>query len=454
MKRAIIFFLVIAIQFTVSAQAANKTARLVAKEESLGKLLPGAEPNTLAVDANFQHVAYVVKRGEKELAVVDSVEGKEYDKVGEKNEMYFSPDGKHLAYVAKRGDKMLVVADGKEGKEYDFIYDSFNPVFSPDSQQLAYIATIQDKVKTKLGLWDLKDFVVVNGVEGKIYELIESIVFSPDSKKIAYSGQPTWNQSSRVIVNGIEGKLYNYTWREIFSPDSQHFAYVADKRNPTRSCAVIDGKEDVEYEGNSPTGDIIFSADSKHNAYRVLRRPQSFVIRDGIPEKNFDVVGTFPVFSPDSKRLAYLAAKGTNWMMIVDGKIFDERNVVQYTHLPVFSPDSQHLVYMTMIDTNWLLVVDGKVEPKSANIFSEPIFTRDNKHLIFLKQHGEKTTVVFGEFESKEYDQFLISNPSLNTRGVLGMTREPFILDKNGTLHAIVLQSNELLRVEFKIVEE
>lgn len=107
---------------------------LVTKEESLGKLPSGADIYSLTTDASFKRLAYVVKRDGKELAVVNGVEGKEYDKVAEKNEMYFSPDGKRLAYVAKRGEKKLAVVDGVEGKEYDYIYDLFNPVFSPDSQ--------------------------------------------------------------------------------------------------------------------------------------------------------------------------------------------------------------------------------------------------------------------------------------------------------------------------------
>ena len=52
--------------------------------------------------------------------VVDGVEGKEYDGIGQ-GSLVFSPDSKRVAYAAQRGGKQLVVVDGVEGKEYDGI---------------------------------------------------------------------------------------------------------------------------------------------------------------------------------------------------------------------------------------------------------------------------------------------------------------------------------------------
>ena len=65
-------------------------------------------------------MAYVAARGGKRLVVVDGVEGKEYDGIGEGTPV-FSPDSKRVAYAAARGAKQLVVVDGVEGKEYDGI---------------------------------------------------------------------------------------------------------------------------------------------------------------------------------------------------------------------------------------------------------------------------------------------------------------------------------------------
>ncbi|MDW8026564.1 MAG: hypothetical protein RMK18_11970, partial [Armatimonadota bacterium] len=65
-------------------------------------------------------------------------------------------DSKRFAYEARRGGKEFVVVDGEEGKEYDGIGTL---IFSPDSKHLAYGA---ERGK--------KQFVVVDGVEGKEYD--------------------------------------------------------------------------------------------------------------------------------------------------------------------------------------------------------------------------------------------------------------------------------------------
>ncbi len=48
--------------------------------------------------------------------MVDGKEGKQYDMVLEGT---FSPDGKRFAYTARVGDKWSVVLDGVEGKQYE-----------------------------------------------------------------------------------------------------------------------------------------------------------------------------------------------------------------------------------------------------------------------------------------------------------------------------------------------
>jgi hypothetical protein len=84
--------------------------------------------------------------------------------------------------------------DGVEGKEYDGVG---GVVFSPDSQRVAYMARRGDKV-----------LVVMDGVEGKEYDAIGVYpVFSPDSKRVAYEAKRGGKQL--VAVDGVEGKEYD-----------------------------------------------------------------------------------------------------------------------------------------------------------------------------------------------------------------------------------------------------
>lgn len=428
------------------------SSHLVAREESLGKLLPGADADSLMTDARFKRVAYVVKRNSKELAVVDGVEGKEYDKVAEKKEMYFSPDGRRLAYVAKRGQNGLVVVDGVEGKEYAFIYDLFNPVFSPDSKHVAYIAGTGPNSK-----W----FAVLDGVEQKKYDLVEGLIFSPDSKKLAYHADRNWNRGTCLVVNGVEGEAYSGISQAIFSPNSSRVAYSAFKWHPDRSLAVIDGKDEHEYEGSvEAVHAVVFSPDSKHTAYSVLRAGGNVVVRDGVPGKVFGVPQERgePVFSPDSQRLAYVV-QGGRWMIVVNDKVFDNQQVRRFTKNLTFSPDSQHLAYVTRFDspTNTgydFAVLDGAVQKDSKNIFTAPCFSPDGKQLAYLLRTEQRKEIpVYGEFRGGEYDRFVTYDADLGTKGARSVMRKPFVLDQDGTLNAVVLRNDELFRLELKIAE-
>jgi hypothetical protein len=172
---------------------------LVTKEISLGRFHPSSlipECFIVSPDSKRVAVAYVANRGDKWLAVVDGVRGKEFDEIGATG-LVFSPDSKRVAYEAIRAENGLVVVDGVEGKEYDGI-GAGNPVFSPDSQRLAYAARRGDK-----------SWVVVDGVELKAGDGIgeDTLVFSPDSKHVGYwaGRRGKWG----IVVDGAEGKEYD-----------------------------------------------------------------------------------------------------------------------------------------------------------------------------------------------------------------------------------------------------
>jgi Tol biopolymer transport system component len=285
---------------------------------------------------------------------------------------------------------------------------------------------------------------------------VEAMIFSPDSKKLAYFAQPKWNRSSCIVVNGVEGKTYDDTGFASFSPDSSQLAYSARRRakdGPGKERAVIDGKEGSDYETLSA---IVFSPDSRHSAY-LASSGGSSLVRDGAVE---DGHGRFkedeiPVFSPDSKRLAY-AVVGA---IIVDGKVFDGQTVGEYTHGLVFSPDSQHLAYVTRMSspTNTgynFAILDGVVQQESKGIVSNPYFTPDGKRLVYLIRGDGKEIPIYGELRGREYGRFVTCFPSLNTKGVRGGMSVPFGLDGSGTLHGVVLRDGEVFRLELKFVEE
>jgi Tol biopolymer transport system component len=424
--------------------------KLLTREVSLGKLDPGmsvqvlgppgwlvvapsSEParfHSLVVSPDSRRVLYVARRGGKELVVVDGVEGKGYDEILDgripvPEPPVFSPDSRRVAYAARRGGEWLVVVDGVEGKKCDTVGA---PVFSPDSRRVAYGAARGDK-----GL------VVVDGIEREVDGRIYRLMFSPDSRHVAYEvvrGFPNSTLSGKesFAVDGVEGKAYDLKQSIgglrgfVFSPDSRRVAYVAELpcRDPQtglgKEFVVVDGVEGKEYdliylEGSKDTP--LFSPDSRRVAYMARLGGKLFMVVDGVEGKEGS--GS-PVFSPDGRRLAYLAAHGGKQLVVVDSVEGKEYPLIYFPGMelapplggpPVFSPDSKRVAYAacdlepsgeparpgTQTLCLWsspaavcrmkcLVVVDG-VEGKGYDgiIWDPPVFSPDSRRVAYTVAH-------------------------------------------------------------------
>ena len=119
--------------------------RLITREVSLGKSQPGEVEYSRVISDDQKHIAFTVKTSGGEFVMVDGVARKTYTSIlrlplteaGVQQQIKFSPDGLRVAYVARRGERFLVVVDGKEGPEYERIRVGALS-FSPDSRRLAY----------------------------------------------------------------------------------------------------------------------------------------------------------------------------------------------------------------------------------------------------------------------------------------------------------------------------
>ncbi|MBI4709544.1 MAG: PD40 domain-containing protein [Nitrospirae bacterium] len=151
-----------------------------------------------------------------------------------KESLKISPDGKRAAYVVFTLDrKQFVDVDDKEGKRYDGILMN-TPVFSPDSRRMAYA-----------GQTDKKWIVVIDGKEEKQYDNIGagSVTFSPDSKRAAYAAE--LNGKWFAVIDGKEEKQYDGIGFLVFSSDDKRIAYAA--KSEDKWFAVIVGKEEKQY---------------------------------------------------------------------------------------------------------------------------------------------------------------------------------------------------------------
>ena len=86
---------------------------------------------------------------------------------------------------------------------------------------------------------------LVDGAEGKPYaEAVGPVIASRDGKRITYSA----GQDSKrlVVVDGVEGRLYDDVRTIGFSPDGRHLTYTAKRSG--RYVVVVDGAESPAYD--------------------------------------------------------------------------------------------------------------------------------------------------------------------------------------------------------------
>jgi S1-C subfamily serine protease/WD40 repeat protein len=323
--------------------------------------------NGLVFSRDGKRLAYVAEeRFHKCFVILDGVKQAAYDNI---TGLTFSPDGRHFAYFARthqeRKDEWVAVVDGQPGPVYDDLGHAWPvgawpcaPAFSADGRHLAYGARRGDK-----------QFLVVDGKEGKEYELpinqrgiLPLPTFSPDGSRLAYYVQYSANAGKGPRLPGSAKDC----WR-----------------------VVVDDKEGEEFDeapGRSGMAQVrfgtpVFSPNGKHIAYTACFGLESCVVLDGVVGKKYRSAGLL-TFSPDSRHLAYVAASGSgnrfDYLVVRDGKegkTYPGMMVNDPEDGLVFSPDSQHLAYVVLSrvspsrisDVSFRVIVDDLESPDYAH---------------------------------------------------------------------------------------
>jgi len=287
-----------------------------------------------------------------------------------------SPDNRHEAHmVAPFGKPMTIALDGQ--------------AYGPGCQ----------------GIWD------------------GSVLFSPDSKRLAYVAGAAAKARRSVILDGVEGKQYDdvVSGSLIFSQNSAHFAYLAKKG--ARWLAVVDGVEMKEYDEVLVA--IAFDAEGKRVAYAAKADGPStgsgsppavaegtpraeptggkwFMVVDGKEGDRHDLA-LFPVFSDDGNRLGYVARDGDQSFAVVDGARQEGHGNLAMVP-PVFSPDGKHFAYVAKREEAWSVVADG-IEGVKYDAAYGMTYSPDSARLGYYARRGDKTMVVVDGVEGQLYDK-------------------------------------------------
>jgi WD40 repeat protein len=237
-------------------------------------------------------------------------------------------------------------------------------------------------------------FVVSGRHQGKVYAAIaeDSVVISPDGEHVAYTAKGKAGGWLNVIDDN-EGEVYSAVGEVVFSPDGRHNAYMAERNG--RHFIVNDDKAmPGQYDGII-AGTPVFSTDGTHMAYAARLNDKQFVVADGKKGSDYDNVVSL-LFSPDGRRLAYLAAKGTRerheQFLVVDGR---EGKKYENVGSLRFSPDSRHLAYIVTAGEQQFVVADG-VERQRYFGVTNLTYSPDNRRLAYVavSQRGGLPAVI------------------------------------------------------------
>ncbi len=277
----------------------------------------------------------------------------------------FSPDGKKIVFISTRRDTnndgiinnldcaAIYLIELKTGEEKllvsDTYYNSF-PSFSPGGEKIIYLSARRDtNGDGKIDIFDNPGIYILDLETNEEKEIIPDTYrpkypsFSPIGEKVLFLvWRPGAIHSGVYLLDLTSGQektiapdVYDYG-RPVFSPDGTKIVYTS-WRDDTNNDGVIDFRDN--------TGIYLYDLEKEHEFYL-------------IPDRHNNM---FPVFSPDSKGIAFLSyRRDTNRDGVIDTLdnpgiyLYDletrkEKLVVSddfFNKYPTFNFDGKLLVYI------------------------------------------------------------------------------------------------------------
>jgi WD40-like Beta Propeller Repeat len=185
----------------------------------------------------------------------------------------------------------------------------------------------------------------------------------------------------------------------VFSSDGRHAIWLQQSKN--RHQLLLDGVPGPLFEGTFRPPAIL-SPDGRRVAYLVENEKDRFqlIITDGTFGPVFDKIFTGPVFSPDSRRIAYAGVLKGEYQVLLDGVPGPKYELVGHLN---FSPDSRHFVYAAQQNKKRFIVVDGVPGPPFDDVYPSG-FSPDGRHLVYYATQGKKYHIMVDDHPGPEYD--------------------------------------------------
>ncbi len=361
-----------------------------------------------------KHLAYTANLGNsnqgKNVVVIDGQAGQVYDNIElprGHGVSCFTSEGKHIVYAACKSGKWHAVMDGREGPACDTF-------FGPDS-------TTSYGKPAVYASWRA---VAWRGEKDRSYApKYEQFSFRPlfyGAGQVAYVGIVETRARAAVVVDGVPGPKYEQVGKLVVSSNGLHVGYIACRgQGNSRKCvAVIDGHEGPESDeiplnlgGNWEP----FSSNGQHTAYMAKARAKWRAIVDGQPGPEYDEI--YPIapatwysfFNADGSRVAYMARRNQKWRAVIDGREGPEFDRYE-GFLPLkFSPDGKRVAYIAQWGHGpwwkYRAIIDGQEGPEyEAKWVAGPIFSPDSRRTAYVGQRGGREFVVLDGNELTQHD--------------------------------------------------
>ncbi len=351
----------------------------------------------LLFDNNGYWVAYRVDRNNKFSVFINNKESKLYDIIKETEggyawdffeQVFISPDGTKIVFIAKENNKQFVVMNEEEGKRYDVVE---RVMFSDDSKHVAYTGI--NKGNDEFG-FDNKVVVVIDGKESEMYNEASFIKFLSTNDPVYLGTNFRGNDIEQYLIVGSQ-KYGPYAHIEPhISENGKIIAYCASSELIGGSSLIV-----VSWDGWRQFNDLNGCIDSLSPDGNTLiysyhddkyRWHNKAITKDG---RSFPVEGSWIRFSDDGNHIASVATTGDKPLknyMVIDGK--PEKKVYDLidTYDIRLSPDGTTLAYIAeeRVSDGWkkFLVLNGQEQQgKFDDVMPSSLtLSPDGKHIAFV----------------------------------------------------------------------
>lgn len=332
--------------------------------------------------------AYIAKVGEQYRVVHNGKPGKLYQSV-QTNSVRISPDGQRLVYAAKIDNKTVVVLDGKEAGPYDEIAP---PVFSPDSRHVAYEGKRGDK-------WYIFSDVFKST---PALSYFDKPVFNADSTKIMFIENTDNDQKKRVVVSDLTfkvlGTISSVAQPCAISEDKSRIALVTDYQGKQRVSEFNFAEPGSVKEGPvyDSVAKLVLNSDGSSLAYVAKKGTESYLVLNGKEERLPEGESPWtPIIRPGSNKGAGIVINGKNGAYLHQAFFSDGITSKRYKEAAelTYSGDGKSQAYGAIKNEKFLLVVNGVEGPLFDRVIG-PRFSPGGDFVVYRARKDNSRFVV------------------------------------------------------------